>query len=216
MNSPADGAFPKNFKLVSVFAIMLAIMGILAGLAGSVTVLTGGKTIADAVSIPNPDPNIQRVQEKMMAESAKLTDSMRVPTGIMAVFNLLISGAMLAGGIWTSRVRRDGKKLLSNVLLVALIYDPLALIPTIYMSIKSIALQSEFSKELMATMSQNAPNAEAGEMMKTVMGTVMTVSMYTGVIFALAWVGAKLWYYAWARKRLAQPDVVEFFARHGR
>lgn len=216
MNPASDGAFPKNFKLVTVFAIMIGILGILAGLTGAASVLTGAKTVANAFSIPNPDPQIQEMQERMMSESAALADTMRVPTGIMAVCNLLISSVMLAGGLLTSRVRRDGRKLLLNVLLVSLIYDPLALIPTIYITVKTMAFQSELSKEMVATISKNSSNSGTAEMMETVMGTAMTVSMYMGVAFALGWVGVKIWFYVWARKRLTQPDVTEFFALHGR
>lgn len=199
---------PKNFKLITSFGLAIGILGVLAGLTAGANVLAGGQRVADVVSMKQRDPKMQEVQDRMMKESVELADRWRVPNGIAGICNLAISSLMIAGALFTSRLRRSGRKLLSRVLLASIIYDPIAAIPALIQAQQTAVLQGRVSEEMMKTI----PNVEK---VSGIVSTVTKVSLYMGMMFLVVWIGCKLWYYAWGRKRLAQPDVDELFAQHG-
>jgi hypothetical protein len=201
---------PKNFKLVSVFAIVIGAMGIVSGVSSGATVIIGSKSVIDAATFEHADPDVRKIQEEVNAASIALSERWRIPSGLMALSNLVISSLLLAAGIMTNGLKRNGRRLLSKVLLVAIIFDAILLIPTLYLTSQTLEIQQHSSGEMAKAMS--GANAEQAGAIASI---IFKFSMYLSMAFLVGWVGIKIWYYVWARKRLAKPDIDALFAQYG-
>lgn len=201
--------YPKNFKLVTTFAIILGIMGIFAGIGGAIGIITGPKNMADAFTVELPDQKMQDAQREMMAESIAISERYRVPTGLIALGNLAISLCLLLGGIGTAKLKRSARELLKKTFIAGIGFDVIAGTAGAYIAFETTRATQRMTQAMFA--GTPGMNDEMAQMM----GGVVSATAWLGVAFAVGWMMLKIWFYVWGRNRLVKADVNEMFAQIG-
>jgi hypothetical protein len=201
--------FPKNFKVVTTFGLILGIFGAFAGISGGLSLVTGADEYTKALSIQQTDPKLQEAQETMMLRVAEIGERYRIPSGLIAIGNMAISVFMIIGAVGTAKLRRNSRRVFVKTLALSIPFDVLAGIAGMIIAYQT----TKVTQELMSSAMSTAPGMsnDAAQITSTVMGA----TIYLTLIYGVVWLGLKIWYYVWARNRLLKPDVDELFAQYG-
>ena len=146
----------------------------------------------------NPDVAMEEFQQKMNAMQADF----KIPNVILTGLNLIVGGLLFIGGIGVQTKKSWGGNLLSTAVLIAAFYCFIRMAFGVYMQVGMMGPMGEAAKTL------SKENPEAGQMMET----IMTASLYGGIIMGIVMALGLIGFYLWSWMYLKKDHVVSYLA----
>ncbi len=198
VESPGYPQKPMTPTWVNVICIITLVLGVL-GLF-SVFMTVGGIFVNRAMQakLEVDDSEIAQAQTRLYRE----TNKHLIPNLILQVANLFITASLIIGSIMTLTRKAAGPGLLRNVFLIAILFNVLRSIYSLYVQIQM--------KEVMVS-SMMAGNPPKPEMVMQIMEVGYYVGLIVGVVVALALIG----FYFFSYRYFGGEPAKKYFASFG-
>ncbi len=227
---PIAGRFmnhPVWLKVVCIVSIVLGSLGLLMSIAGLVGQLsierTNDATLRLMESLQQgaaPQPMIE-LQKELQSEIVAIQQRFMPLNLVLLGGNVLVAGALLAGGIQALRMKPAGRKLLLAALIAAAVFEVVRVPPTAFMQWQMSKLMSPFMQRIMdaGTPPGTAVPPAQRRFMDKMARSVMVTTILIGIVTALSMAAVKIAFYvagAWLLRRphvramyLPEPAVAE-------
>lgn len=195
-------------KTVSTIATALGVLGLFNAISVGATYLSDPAKLQAQLTPGAPGQTAQliEVQAEMTKAMLAITESWRTYNGVMAVLTILVSGALLAGGILGLKLREQGRRILQITFLAAIPVEILGAIATISAGLASRRVILEFMPRMMrASLPAGGSSPPAG--MEGMASGLAEGGAVLGLAISVVWILFKLGFFGVGSMYLRRPDV---------
>jgi hypothetical protein len=205
---------PVWLKVVCIVSIVLGSLGLLMSTMGLVGQLSLERTRdatlrwMEALQKNAPQPMIELQKEMQNEMVAVQQEWMPLNLALLGV-NVVVAGALLAGGIQALRMKPAGRKLLLAALIAAAVFEVVRLPPTAFMQWQMSKLMSPFMQRVMeaSTPPGKALPPAQRQFFDKLGRSVMVTSILVGIITTLSMAVVKIAFYVAGIWLLRRPHI---------
>jgi hypothetical protein len=207
--APPPGTRPGWYIAFCVIAIVLGILGALGGALGAMSVVANQsfqRNFGAQPAMPGAADEMMELQNEMQQEILAVERRYMYYLITTQVLVVVVGSGLAIGGFMALQMTKTGASVLGNMFLVASVFDVGRLVLTVIYQIEMGQVMGGYMSEIMQKAGQqggNQPPPGLGE----IMSTAVTVGIWVGVCFSVAWVVIKLLIYIPGWMYLSKPQT---------
>ncbi|MBK9259820.1 MAG: hypothetical protein IPM54_08280 [Polyangiaceae bacterium] len=194
---------PRKLKMLSIVTIALGALDLLAALTGAASLRAGPeKMMGDT---PAQTAALAEVQQEMKKALVALTENWATYNRFLVTISLMVSAALLVGGIMSLKLRKQGRDILATTFIAAIPLKVLNAIASVSIGMATIQILREFSPKIVRAA------LPAGRTMPPGVEGLSTGLAETSMLFGLAvgvgWLLLQIGFYIAGAIYLRKPEV---------
>lgn len=181
---------PSKLSFVTIAAMSLGGLGYFSALSGTASV-AGGEAIQSLSQMGNQEQfghEFARINDEMQAKLLNVTQSRKGTFYALYAVHVVVASLLLGGGFLSHKMKASGRKLLMVAFAVTILFELVRIFPTIAVQLEVLEIMQEYGPKL--TKSMKGPKEMQGFMTSMMQG-----STAAGIVFALAFMVAKIGFY---------------------
>jgi hypothetical protein len=211
--APPAGYRPGGLTAVCIIAIVLGILGFGTGAISLASNLASNQIqkLQTKWGTAGAPPGMRDVQAEMNAKTMAIVNRFRLVNLFIALSQLILTAALVIGGIRALKLNEMGRKILCVACGLAILFEVTRAVPTVFMQLENMALMEDYIPRMMEAStpgSQGAQVAEFGRMMAR-------FSMIMGWVVLFGWLFLKLAFFGSAFYYLRGPKTKALYATSG-
>ncbi len=206
---PRPGTRPGGLSVICAVAIMLAVLGLLIGLGGLLSLASQAR-LRQAMAAMQQAGNqpLARVQQEFNDRMFDITNRYRWATVPLMIAKIAVEIGLLAGAIFSLRLDRRGGTWLTRALFAAIVVEALYAVPTMLIQRETREATTEMMSKMMAAGRGGQGPPAGAQDFAAVFGSVIGI---VSLVVAVGWLVAKIIFYLISIRYLQKPEIARLF-----
>jgi hypothetical protein len=161
------------------------------------------------VTTAGAPPELRNLQAEMNAKTMAIVNRFRLVNVTVALFQMGLAVALVAGGMRALAMKEAGRRLLWWACGLAILFELARAVPYVFMQLENMALMEDYFPRIME---ESAPGAQGAQM--AAFGKMLArFSMIMGWVIFFGWLILKLVFFGVGYYYLGQPKTKALYTK---
>lgn len=193
----------SRVKTLSIISIVLGALGLLGAFSGAAAFLAGPQKTMGAMKGMSAEE--VEVQQEMAKAIVALTEDWKTFNGIVTILSFIVAAALIAGGIMSLKIRKQGRDVLATTFVVAIPLKVVQAVASVWIGMATIEILHEYLPKIMQAANPPGRSLPAGA--QGVATSIGEAAALLGIAFGVGWILLQLGFFIVGAIYLRKPEV---------